>query len=351
MSSSSNDKFQFWFGFPHDTLTEESQMKLAEYERTLQWSKIAEKDPTFSNFVNKSSAKNLCRAGAFCNKLKSKSQYRYEQYISMHETENPSTYQDIENDLTRTFPEHPVLSQQQSMDKMRNILRAYSWRNPTIGYCQSMSFIVGLSMLVFEREEDCFWLLVHLLESIPSYHSKSMRDARIDLKVMDDLMKKYANKLYTHIHSLGYSAEFICVEWFLTLFSKTMAPEFVFRVWDAMMIEGNKILFRVSLGCCMYFEKLFLLPENKNRSPMAILSEEGKKCVAVEKIFKKGFGILNFSRTTLNRMRKENERVVDKENEEVEALRKRDKERKEKAKLKEDEKKISKMDESDSSTN
>lgn len=119
-----------------------------------------------------------------------------------------------------------------------------------------MSFIVGYTMLVFENEDECFYFLLSLLSRLGNYHTPSMRDVRIDLKAMDDLLEQHANKLFTHLHSFRYTADFICMEWFLTLFSRSFPPEFAFRVWDTFIEEGDKILFRTALGVGKMMEDL-----------------------------------------------------------------------------------------------
>ncbi len=51
------------------------------------------------------------------------------------------------------------------INPLRNVLVAYTKRNPTVGYCQGMNFIVG-RLLRFLDEDEAFWVLTMLLETI-----------------------------------------------------------------------------------------------------------------------------------------------------------------------------------------
>ena len=78
---------------------------------------------------------------------------------------NPSFHQ-IELDLSRTFVD---MALEDDADKLipslKNVLYTYVKRNPTIGYCQGMNFIVG-RMIQYMNEEEAFWTLTMILETI-----------------------------------------------------------------------------------------------------------------------------------------------------------------------------------------
>lgn len=87
---------------------------------------------------------------------------------------NPGYYNAI---LQTSYP-HPGLSDlekdlhrsgqgisEQKVAQMRNILRAYIFRNPTVGYCQGMNFITA-RLLTCLREEEAFWVLVSIIEEL-----------------------------------------------------------------------------------------------------------------------------------------------------------------------------------------
>ena len=47
---------------------------------------------------------------------------------------------------------------------LRNVLAAYSVKNPQVGYCQSMNFMVGFLLMVSgSREKECFWVFNSLV--------------------------------------------------------------------------------------------------------------------------------------------------------------------------------------------
>ena len=58
----------------------------------------------------------------------------------------------IKLDLNRTFPEEEYFRQPKTIQKLKNILTAYSRRNISLGYCQGFNFIVGRLMLVLDDE-------------------------------------------------------------------------------------------------------------------------------------------------------------------------------------------------------
>lgn len=65
----------------------------------------------------------------------------------------PSIYeQAIEKDLPRTFPDEKFFQKKETIDKLRNILMAFSRRNASIGYVQGFNLIVGRILEIVENE-------------------------------------------------------------------------------------------------------------------------------------------------------------------------------------------------------
>jgi TBC1 domain family member 8/9 len=74
-------------------------------------------------------------------------------------------FNQIELDLRRTFPNDPAEHMEKYIGPLRNVLSTFVKRNPTIGYCQGMNFIVG-NLLKYLNEEESFWVFVTITENI-----------------------------------------------------------------------------------------------------------------------------------------------------------------------------------------
>ncbi|XP_074850572.1 TBC1 domain family member 2A isoform X2 [Carettochelys insculpta] len=92
-------------------------------------------------------------------------------------TEHPASRQ-IELDLPRTLTNnrHFVSPTSQLIPKLRRVLLAFSWQNPSIGYCQGLNRLAAIALLILEEEESAFWCLVHIVENLMSadYYSNTL---------------------------------------------------------------------------------------------------------------------------------------------------------------------------------
>ncbi|KAE8717288.1 Run and tbc1 domain containing 3 [Hibiscus syriacus] len=151
----------------------------------------------------------------------------------------------IEKDLMRTFPGHPTLNR----DSLRRLLLAYARHNPSVGYCQAMNFFAGLLLLVMP-EENAFWALVTIIDDFfDGYHSEGMIEYQVDQLVFDELMRERFPKLVNHLDYLGVQVAWICAPWLLSIFINTLPWESVLRIWDVLLLEGNRVmLFRTALA-------------------------------------------------------------------------------------------------------
>ena len=62
---------------------------------------------------------------------------------------------DIEKDVRRTMQNHPKFKTKQGLDSMTRALCAFSFRNPRIGYAQSMNVLLGTLLIFMPGPAPC----------------------------------------------------------------------------------------------------------------------------------------------------------------------------------------------------
>ena len=108
---------------------------------------------------------------------------------------------------------------------LRNVLQTYVKRNPTVGYCQGMNFIVG-RMLLYMNEEQAFWTLAQIIETIlPLDYYSNMVGILVDQKVFNRLIQRHLNKLHYHLKLLNFDPSMLTFQWFVCFFSHNLTTE------------------------------------------------------------------------------------------------------------------------------
>lgn len=174
---------------------------------------------------------------------------------------SPSTEQ-IQKDLTRTLTDNRFFLEPEGRAALERVLLAYSHRNPTLGYTQSMNFLAGTLLLVQRSEEEAYWLLGCLVEDLfPEYYAKNLLGVQIDAKVFMQFMNVHLRELSEKFTELGVFLEITVTQWFMTAYVGVLPPESVVRVWDLLFSEGPQVMFMVGLGILKHFEDAFLAAE------------------------------------------------------------------------------------------
>jgi Rab-GTPase-TBC domain len=87
------------------------------------------------------------------------------------------------------------------------VLVTYASYNPSVGYCQSMNFIVAVFLLVAD-EEGAFWLLVALCRTVVAdYHTRDLSGLRIDTAAFSTLVAQALPDLNAHFVKLEVPLE------------------------------------------------------------------------------------------------------------------------------------------------
>lgn len=164
-------------------------------------------------------------------------------------------------DINRTLTDNVFFRKGPGVAKLKQVLLAYARRNPAVGYCQGMNMITASLLLIMPTEEEAFWVLVSIVESIlpKTYFEQSLLASRADQQVLKTLVRTVLPALHQHLQNLGVELEALTFQWFLSIFTDCLAAEALFRVWDVLLcVEGSTFLFQTALALLRLNEKALL---------------------------------------------------------------------------------------------
>ncbi|UKJ87843.1 hypothetical protein MACJ_000283 [Theileria orientalis] len=217
----------------------------------------------------------------------------------------------IDMDINRTFPHHRNYKVNSFGTMMlRNVLCAFAYYMPSVSYCQSLNYLTA-TLLIFMNEEEAFWCLVQIVNSrvhqkgfnLTGYYRDGMIDLKRDVLVLEFILRKRMRRLYNHLKKNNIDLMWICAEWFLCLFAISLPITTVFRVWDSLFLEGDKILFRVAFSLFKLHEQK-LLTLDSDRDLLLYCKSMSKSVLQHDEFLKIAFYQLSsFSRKEIHQYR------------------------------------------------
>jgi hypothetical protein len=178
-------------------------------------------------------------------------------------TDDPTIATQIQMDITRTLTDNIFFRTGPGVQKLNEVLLAYSRRNAEVGYCQGMNLITACLLLILPTAEDAFWVLATMIENIlpQNYYDTQLLTSRADQAVLRSYVAELLPRLSTHLDDLEIELEALTFQWFLSVFTDCLSAEALFRVWDVVlcMHDGSTFLFQVALALLKLNEKALLL--------------------------------------------------------------------------------------------
>ncbi|KAG6193027.1 hypothetical protein E4U27_001170 [Claviceps purpurea] len=176
--------------------------------------------------------------------------------------DDPAVVSQIQMDIHRTLTDNIFFRKGPGVQKLSELLLAYSRRNKDVGYCQGMNLIAANLLLIMPSAEDAFWILASIIEHIlpQGYYDQSLMASRADQQVLRQFVSTVLPKVSAHLDSLSIELEALTFQWFLSVFTDCLCAEALFRVWDVVLCtnDGSTFLFQIALALLKLNERNLL---------------------------------------------------------------------------------------------
>ena len=145
----------------------------------------------------------------------------------------------------------------QGILNLKGVLSAYAVYNPIVGYCQGMGMVVGI-LLMRMAAEDAFYFLVAIVDRyMKDNYSPDLCQLRQDGLVFDHLLHKHSKRVARKLDHLGIDPLIYLTQWFMPIFTVSLAWRAVLRIWDMFFCDGVKTLHRIALGIMHLSQGMF----------------------------------------------------------------------------------------------
>lgn len=191
----------------------------------------------------------------------------YATAVDLGRRTSPFVHQ-IQLDVPRTFPTSAWVQTDAGQAALRRLLFAFAHHNPIIGYCQGMNYVAAILLVVMGHDEEAaFWVLASLIDDdrgilYQDMYSKDLSGCHVEMRSLKELVTIKLPRLGAHMEALRCDISILATDWFLCLFCTSLPAETAIRMWDALLNEGTKVLFRVGLALLKMHEPVLLATDN-----------------------------------------------------------------------------------------
>ena len=173
-----------------------------------------------------------------------------------------------------------------------------------------MGFITAL-FLTYMNEESSFWMLHSMMINYEmiGFYLKDFPELRKVLYVFLSLLKKFVPNVYLQFKNFNIYPTMYASQWFFTYFASLFDFNVVVRIYDCILLEGFKIVYRIALGILKLKEPIIV--KFKNFEDVMNIFKDITKGIDVEELLKVSFNF-SFSRKDIKKFEDEYKKKISK---------------------------------------
>lgn len=152
----------------------------------------------------------------------------YHEILAVHEVDKHPILGEIEKDVKRTFPTNVFFGGDGvGCEKLRRVLTAFAWHDPSIGYCQGMNLVAATLLLIYQDEERAYWTFVAMVRNLlpEEWFAPNLQGSMVEQAVLEELIAEILPKTAAHFESIGLEFSAVTFGWMLSLFTSCLPIE------------------------------------------------------------------------------------------------------------------------------
>jgi hypothetical protein len=186
----------------------------------------------------------------------------YENLLKVHDKAldiNGENLRQIKKDLNRTYPSTTLFKKERILNKLKNVLRAFSNYDNTIKYFQGMNFIVGFFLYHCE-EYVAFWLFVSLIEEydLRSLFMADFPGLKLHVHRVEMILKNEYPKIWDTFEKIGVKVEIFMVEWLFSLFSSLIPLELQIYFYRGFFLNRWMFFYKMAISSILNLKGDFI---------------------------------------------------------------------------------------------
>lgn len=154
----------------------------------------------------------------------------------------------IGKDIGRTFPKSGFFKSHNELKLLFRILKAYAAHDPSIQYCQGMNMSASLFLFYISDERQAYWCFYRYMMLYGDMYTKHLRGTLIRAKALGHLLQRVFPDIHAYLQGIGVDMILLAPNWFMTSFSYALNHDIALRMFDCLLCEGEKILYRAALA-------------------------------------------------------------------------------------------------------
>lgn len=138
----------------------------------------------------------------------------------------------IHMDVFRSYASNPYVNS----DSLEEILKAYAYYRPKVGYCQGMHYVAGTLTQVLGYGEMSFWGIDEIirLHHMQDLYGQDMSKLKVFFFVLDRLIALHVPEMRKILNAESIVSSNYSAAWFITLFAGQLSGnnDTLLKIWD-----------------------------------------------------------------------------------------------------------------------